>query len=110
MNGAVVAGVGNIYAAESLFRCGLLPATLAGELSQADCLKLATAIKEVLAASIAAGRSTMDFAREEEKLVYFPQTLYVYGRDGEPCRKCGGLIKRGHFGKRSTFFCPKCQL
>jgi formamidopyrimidine-DNA glycosylase len=104
-----VAGVGNIYAAESLFRCGILPATLAGSLTHADCLKLAGAIKEVLSLSIATGRSAMDFAREGENLAYFPQKLFVYGREGEPCRACGGVIKRGRLGNRSTFFCPNCQ-
>jgi formamidopyrimidine-DNA glycosylase len=109
MDSAVVAGVGNIYAAESLFRCRILPTTLAGDLSHSDCLKLAGAIKEVLSVSIAAGRSSMDFCREEDKLAYFPQTLFVYDREGKPCRECGGTIKRGRFGNRSTFFCPACQ-
>jgi formamidopyrimidine-DNA glycosylase len=109
MNAAVVAGVGNIYAAESLYRCRLLPTTLAGSLSRADCLKLVLAIKEVLAKSIATGRFTMDFCSEGDKLAYFPQTLFVYDREGEPCRECGGMIRRGRFGNRSTFFCPACQ-
>lgn len=109
MNSAVVAGVGNIYAAESLFHCGILPTTLAGALSHNDCLKLAASVKDVLSTSIATGRSAMEFSREEEKLAYFPQTLFVYGRDGEPCRKCGSAIRRGRFGNRSTFFCPNCQ-
>lgn len=109
MNSSIVAGVGNIYAAESLYRCGLLPTTLAGSLSRKNCLKLATAIKEVLSRSIATGRATMDFCREEGKLAYFAQSLYVYDREDEPCRECGCLIKRGRFGNRSTFFCPSCQ-
>ncbi len=109
MNSAVVAGVGNIYAAESLFACGVLPTTPAGSLSAADCAKLAAAIKEVLSRSIATGSSSMDFCREDGKLAYFPQTLGVYDREGEPCRECGGKIRRGRFGNRSTFFCPNCQ-
>jgi formamidopyrimidine-DNA glycosylase len=109
MDGQVLAGVGNIYAAESLFRCGLLPFTLAGALSHAECLKLAAAIKEVLALSIATGESAMDFCREEDKLAYFAQTLFVYGREGEPCRRCGAAVQRGRLGNRSTFFCPACQ-
>jgi formamidopyrimidine-DNA glycosylase len=109
MDAAVVAGVGNIYAAESLFRCGLLPTTLAASLSLEDCRSLVKAIKETLAASIATGRSTMDFCQEGEKLAYFPQQLFVYGREAEPCRKCGGAIVRGRLGTRSTFFCPVCQ-
>jgi formamidopyrimidine-DNA glycosylase len=109
MDSAVVAGVGNIYAAESLFRCGLLPTRLAGTLSRKDCRKLASAVKEALSSSIAVGLSTMDFCREGGKLAYFAQRLFVYDREGEPCRDCGGAIQRGRLGTRSTFFCPACQ-
>jgi len=109
MDSAVLAGVGNIYAAESLFRCGIIPARLAGSLSREDCDKLASAIKETLSASIATGRSTMDFSWEGDKLAYFAQKLFVYDREGSPCRKCGGAIQRGRLGNRSTFFCPVCQ-
>ncbi|GFO63234.1 bifunctional DNA-formamidopyrimidine glycosylase/DNA-(apurinic or apyrimidinic site) lyase [Geomonas paludis] len=109
MDSAVVAGIGNIYAAESLFRCRLHPDTPAGELTAAGCAALVSAIKETLAASIAAGRASMDFRKAEEKLAYFPQQLYVYGREGLPCRECGTAIRRGRLGNRSTFFCPQCQ-
>lgn len=109
MDSAVVAGIGNIYAAESLFRSAILPTTLAGDLSHAECARLAAAIKEVLTVSIATGASVMDFTREEDKLAYFPQQLNVYGREGEHCRQCGGMIQRGRLGTRSTFFCPTCQ-
>jgi formamidopyrimidine-DNA glycosylase len=108
MDAGVVAGVGNIYAAESLFRCGLLPTTLAGDLSAENCAKLVNCIKETLATSIATG-SSMDFSREEEKLAYFPQELFVYDREGKPCRTCGSPIERGRLGNRSTFFCTVCQ-
>lgn len=110
MDAGVVAGVGNIYAAESLFRCGILPTTLAGDLSRDACRDLAASIKETLSASIATGRATMDFCREEEKLAYFPQELFVYDREGKPCRRCGTPIVRGRLGNRSTFFCPGCQV
>ena len=109
MDSSVVAGVGNIYAAESLFRCRMLPATLAGALSAVQCARLCEAIKETLSVSIATGRSAMDFRAAEEKLAYFPQKLYVYGREGMPCRECGASIRRGRLGTRSTFFCPVCQ-
>ena len=59
--------------------------------------------------SIATGRSTMDFSREEERLAYFAQQLFVYDREGKPCRSCAGAIVRGRLGTRSTFFCPNCQ-
>ncbi|QXE91994.1 bifunctional DNA-formamidopyrimidine glycosylase/DNA-(apurinic or apyrimidinic site) lyase [Geomonas subterranea] len=109
MDSAVVAGIGNIYAAESLFRCRLHPETAAGELPQAECAKVVAAIKETLAVSIATGRSSMDFLCAGEKLAYFPQQLYVYGREGLPCRECGAPIIRGRLGNRSTFFCAVCQ-
>jgi formamidopyrimidine-DNA glycosylase len=109
MNSAVVAGVGNIYAAESLFHASLLPTTPAANLSPEDCQTLAESIKKVVATSVATGMAAMDFAREGEALAYFPQTLFVYGREGEPCRRCGEMIRRGRFGNRSTFFCPGCQ-
>jgi formamidopyrimidine-DNA glycosylase len=109
MDGAIVAGIGNIYAAESLFRCRLFPETPAGSLTPADCSRLAGAIKETLATSIATGHASMDFRRAEERLAYFPQKLNVYGREGKPCRECGSPIRRGRLGNRSTFFCPVCQ-
>lgn len=109
MDSAVVAGIGNIYAAESLFRCRLLPDTLAGALSAEQCSLLAQTIKETLSDSIATGHASMDFQHAEEKLAYFPQQLYVYGREGKPCRECGAPIRRGRLGNRSTFFCPACQ-
>lgn len=108
MDSSVVAGLGNIYAAETLFRCGMLPFTPAGSLSEADCDRLCDCIKKTLAASIEAGR-VMDFTVREEKLVYFPQQLFVYGREGLTCRKCGSAIERGRLGNRSTFHCPRCQ-
>ena len=110
MDSAVVAGVGNIYAAESLFRCGLLPTTLAGSLTGEDCRRLVSAIKETLSVSIATGRAAMDFCREGDRLAYFTQQLFVYDREGEPCRSCGGAVVRGRLGNRSTFFCPACQI
>lgn len=109
MDGAVVAGIGNIYAAESLFRCGLLPDTPAGSLTRSDCTHLVDAVKNTLSASIATGHSSMDFLGVQERLAYFPQQLYVYGREGEPCRQCGAAIRRGRLGNRSTFFCGTCQ-
>ncbi|WP_026840182.1 bifunctional DNA-formamidopyrimidine glycosylase/DNA-(apurinic or apyrimidinic site) lyase [Citrifermentans bremense] len=108
MDSSVVAGLGNIYAAETLFRCAMLPSTPAGSLSEADCYRLCDCIKKTLAASIEAGR-VMDFSVREEKLVYFPQQLFVYGREGLACRQCGSAIERGRLGNRSTFYCPRCQ-
>jgi len=109
MDSSVVAGVGNIYAAESLFASGILPTRLAAHLSEEECSVVARSVKEVLATSIATGTATMDFCREEERLAYFPQQLKVYDREGEPCRVCGNSIERGRLGNRSTFYCKRCQ-
>ncbi|MBJ6723901.1 bifunctional DNA-formamidopyrimidine glycosylase/DNA-(apurinic or apyrimidinic site) lyase [Geomesophilobacter sediminis] len=109
MDGTVVAGVGNIYAAESLFRSALLPTTLAGSLTAEQCRTLAEAIKAVLGTSIATGSSGMDFCSDAGRLVYYPQQLMVYGREKQPCRICGTPIQRGRLGNRSTFYCPVCQ-
>lgn len=109
MDMAVVAGIGNIYAAESLFRCRIHPETPAGALTPEDAARLVSCIKETLSLSIATGHATMDFTVAEDRLAYFPQKLYVYGREGKPCRECGAPVQRGRLGNRSTFFCPACQ-
>lgn len=109
MDAAIVAGVGNIYAAESLFRCGLLPTTPTGSLSGQTCERLVQAIREVLAASIVAGRSGMDFNSDQGRLAYYPLELMVYGRENQPCRSCQNPVQRGRLGNRSTYFCIRCQ-
>ena len=106
----VVAGLGNIYVCEALFMAGIAPRTPAGKVSRARIERLVPAIKQVLVAAIAAGGSTLrDFARPDGELGYFAKEWLVYGREGQPCAKCGTLIARQVDGGRSTFFCPKCQ-
>ncbi len=110
MNGHVVVGVGNIYACESLFKAGITPAALAGKVSKARYEKLVTIIKEVLAAAIEQGGTTLkDFVRATGSPGYFQQQLNVYGRAGEPCLVCGSTVKQIKQGQRSTFYCGKCQ-
>ncbi|VVD70480.1 bifunctional DNA-formamidopyrimidine glycosylase/DNA-(apurinic or apyrimidinic site) lyase [Pandoraea terrigena] len=108
--GNIVVGVGNIYASESLFRAGIAPRLPAGKLSRPRAEKLAQAIKDVLAAAIEKGGSTLrDFVGSDGNRGYFQQEYFVYDRAGQPCRVCGTPIRQIVQGQRSTFFCPHCQ-
>ena len=110
MDSHVVVGVGNIYACESLFMAGIHPAKAAGKVTKPRLQALVTAIKEVLAASIEMGGTTLrDFLRETGEPGYFKQTLRVYDREGQPCLVCRTPVRRIVQSNRSTFFCPKCQ-
>ncbi|MEM7257990.1 MAG: bifunctional DNA-formamidopyrimidine glycosylase/DNA-(apurinic or apyrimidinic site) lyase [Pseudomonadota bacterium] len=110
MDAHVVVGVGNIYASEALFAAGIRPGKAAGRISKAGYEALAAAIKTVLARSIAQGGTTLrDFVNSDGQPGYFQQTLNVYGRQGEPCRQCSGVIKAKTIGQRSTFYCSNCQ-
>jgi len=110
MDGQVVVGVGNIYACEALFAAGIDPRKAAGRVGRAKLERLVDAIRAVLVRSIEQGGTTLrDFLREDGSPGYFRQQLQVYDRAGEPCRACGGPIKRITLGQRSTFFCPYCQ-
>jgi formamidopyrimidine-DNA glycosylase len=110
MDSHVVVGVGNIYASEALFRAGIRPRLPAGKLSLPRCEKLAAEIRATLTASIKKGGSTLrDFVNSAGEPGYFQQEYFVYGRTGEPCRRCGALIKQINLGQRSTFYCAECQ-
>lgn len=110
MDAHTLVGVGNIYASESLFRAGIAPHIPARQLTLAQCQRLAAAIKETLAAALAAGGSTLrDFIQSDGSSGYFQMQHYVYGRAGEACRLCGSTILSDRLGNRSTFFCPRCQ-
>ena len=110
MDAHVVVGVGNIYASEALFMAGINPQQAAGKVTKPKLAKLVQAIREVLAASIKMGGTTLrDFVNESGEPGYFSQTLRVYGREGEPCRVCKTEVQRITQGQRSTFFCAKCQ-
>lgn len=110
MDSGVVAGVGNIYASEALFRAGIRPQLSAAKLSLPRCAALVQAIKETLRAAIKAGGSTLrDFTNSAGEPGYFQQHYFVYGRAGEPCRKCGTAIRHVRQGQRSSFYCPHCQ-
>ena len=110
MDNHVVVGVGNIYANESLFYAGIHPARESRQLGRADCDRLATEIKRVLARAIEAGGSSLrDFTDAKGKPGYFQQSYKVYGRAGLSCHDCGALIAELRQGQRSSCFCPHCQ-
>ena len=106
----VVAGVGNIYACEALFRAKISPRRRASSVTGVRSDRLRAAVVNVLNDAIEAGGSTLrDFAAADGALGYFQHRFDVYDREGEPCRVCGTEIQRIVQGGRSTFFCPACQ-
>ncbi|MGK2951840.1 MAG: bifunctional DNA-formamidopyrimidine glycosylase/DNA-(apurinic or apyrimidinic site) lyase [Thiobacillus sp.] len=110
MDAQVVVGVGNIYASESLFHAGIRPARSARRLSRPACARLAAAIKQVLAAAIAAGGSSLrDYVQSSGELGYFQLQTRVYDREGLPCKSCDTPIRRIVQGQRASFYCPRCQ-
>jgi formamidopyrimidine-DNA glycosylase len=110
MDSHVVAGIGNIYAAESLFRAGIRPTVAARRLSLRRCERLVETMRDTLKEALAAGGSSLrDFVASDGSPGYFQQHYYVYGRSGEPCRRCGTPIRSLRQGQRSSFFCPLCQ-
>jgi len=106
----IVAGLGNIYVCEALFRAGISPGRGAGRLTIAETESLVQHIKAVLIEAIAAGGSSLrDHRQADGALGYFQKTFAVYGREGEDCPVCAAPIKRRVQGGRSTFYCRSCQ-
>jgi len=109
----VIAGLGNIYVCEALFRAGISPKRLAGSITPARIGPLVAAIRKVLKDAIAAGGSTLrDHAQATGDPGNFQHHFLVYGREGKPCKgskACKGTIKRIVQAGRSTFYCPACQ-
>lgn len=108
----IVAGLGNIYVCEALFRARISPLVAAGAVTKSRLERLAVVIREVLNDAIAAGGSTLrDFANADGGQGYFQHRFDVYGREGQPClgEGCTGRVKRIVQGGRSTFYCPSCQ-
>ena len=107
----IVAGLGNIYVCEALFRAGIDPRKPAGKVSRPALERLVGAIRAVLEQAIGDGGSSLrDYARPDGELGYFASRFDVYGREGQPCRPpCTGTVKRVVQGGRSTWYCPKCQ-
>ena len=106
----LIAGLGNIYVCEALFRAGIHPETPGGQVPTARLKRLAAAIPVVLEDAIAAGGSTLrDHAAPDGTLGYFQKDFAVYGREGQGCGTCGTVIARIVQSGRSSFFCPRCQ-
>ncbi len=107
----IVAGLGNIYVCEALWRARIHPRKAGGKVTRPQLARLLPAIREVLEASIADGGSTLrDYAAPDGELGYFATRFDVYGRTGEACRRNdGGTIRRINQGGRSTWYCARCQ-
>lgn len=107
----IIAGLGNIYVCEALWRAGIAPTKRAGRVSKAALENLITHIKAVLDEAIAKGGSTLkDYAAPDGNLGYFAAEFSVYGREGQPCKNGdGAAIQRISQNGRSTWFCPQCQ-
>lgn len=108
----IVAGLGNIYVCEALYRARISPLVAAGKITRPRLERLAVEVVAVLRDAIQAGGSTLrDFANADGGQGYFQHRFDVYGREGEPCRGdgCTGVVKRIVQGGRSTFYCPRCQ-
>lgn len=106
MNMKLVAGVGNIYANEALFRAGIRPDRSASGLDRADCERLAATIREVLQESIDQGST---YQAEAGTVAYHPLDFQVYGRGNGACTRCGEPLVETRLGNRSTVYCPRCQ-
>jgi len=118
MDQRLIAGLGNIYACEALWRARLSPRRAAGTLSSTEgkpsqrAERLAEAIRAVIAEAIGAGGSSLrDYVHADGSLGYFQHSFDVYDREGQPCHRagCGGTVKRLVQSGRSTFYCPHCQ-
>lgn len=109
--GTAVVGAGNIYACEALFRAGLAPSQAAGRLSRKNCIALHQEVVAVLGEAIARGGTTLrNYSAPSGDFGQFQLECLVYGREGLPCVRCRGSIKRRVMNQRSTFYCPRCQL
>lgn len=105
-----IAGIGNIYRSEMLFRAGIRPMRRTDSLTRSERERLFEKMKEVLReATRLRGTSDGDFRDTDGKQGSFQKTLYVYGREGKSCKRCGTEVKREKIGQRSAFYCPRCQ-
>lgn len=110
MDSRVVAGIGNIYANEALFRARIHPAREARRLSRARCALLAEKIRETLEVAIGAGGSSVrDYVGSDGLAGRYQDQFLVYDRGGKPCPRCGAPIRQVRQAQRSTYYCPKCQ-
>jgi formamidopyrimidine-DNA glycosylase len=107
---SVIAGVGNIYASEALWRARLRPTTRTRRLTGPSARRLADAVREVIASSLENGGTTLsDFVAGDGTAGENADFLWVYAREGQPCPRCKALIRRSVLQGRATYFCPTCQ-
>ncbi len=110
LNQKLIAGIGNIYADESCFAAGILPSRPANSLTVEELKKLARAIKQILKKAISQGGTTFrDYKRSTGKKGNYSDFLQVYGRNEQPCYRCGNIILKSKVAGRGTCFCPNCQ-
>lgn len=110
MTNQVVAGVGNIYANESLYRAGVNPHCPVNSISHSRWEKIVQSIQDVLNHAIECGGSTIsDFLNGNQESGYFQINFQVYDRAGKPCNNCGAPIQKEQLGGRASYFCPQCQ-
>lgn len=110
MDGRVVAGLGNIYVNEALFRAGIHPARAAGRIAAARYERLAGAVREVLGEAIERGGTTLrNYVGGDGRPGWFQLRLSVYGRAGQPCPRCGTAVTQVALGQRATYACRRCQ-
>ncbi len=107
----LISGVGNIYADEALWRAKLHGARPTDALTRPAALRLLGHVREVLGEAIVAGGTSFDalYVNVNGQSGYFDRSLNAYGREGQPCRRCGAPIRREQFMNRSSFSCPRCQ-
>lgn len=108
---AGMSGIGNIYADESLWRAKIHPQQVADELSRPAVARVVEAAQVVMTEALAAGGTSFDslYVNVNGSSGYFSRSLNAYGREGEPCGRCGASIIREKFTNRSSFYCPRCQ-
>ena len=111
LNQEIMSGVGNIYADEALWRAKVHPESMTSDLSQKKVAAVIDCATEVMREAIARGGTSFDdlYINVNGESGFFEQSLSAYGREDEPCPRCGSLIKRIVFGARSSHFCPRCQ-
>lgn len=111
LNQEILSGIGNIYADEALWYAKIHPETRANVLSEAELRALLKAVRRVMRSALKKGGTSFDdlYINVNGESGYFEVSLRAYGREDEPCRRCGTLIRRISFANRSSHFCPKCQ-